>query len=113
MKRCGNIETNPLSDPEAFIEYSAYIEYVYNNINDYKRNKDRNTLIVFGDMSADIMTHEKFQAIIKELYIRCRKLNISLVFIIPFFFCSERNQMKFYTFLNNEDLPQKTTTKNL
>ena len=27
------------------------------------------------------MTNRKFQAIIKELFIRCRKLNISLVFI--------------------------------
>ena len=28
----------------------------------------------------------KFQAIIKELFIRCRKLNISLVFITQFYF---------------------------
>ena len=32
-------------------------------------------------MIADIMTNKKFQAIIKKLFIRCRKLNISLVFI--------------------------------
>ena len=32
-------------------------------------------------MIADIMTNKKFQAIIKESFIRCRKLNISLVFI--------------------------------
>ena len=32
-------------------------------------------------MIADIMTSKKFQAIIKELFIRCRKLNISLIFI--------------------------------
>ena len=32
-------------------------------------------------MIADIMTNKKFQAIIKELFIRCRKVNISLVFI--------------------------------
>ena len=31
-------------------------------------------------MIADIMTNKRFQAIIKELFIRCRKLNISLVF---------------------------------
>ena len=35
---------------------------------------------------ADISTNKKFQAIIKELFIRCRKLNISLVFITqPYF----------------------------
>ena len=38
-------------------------------------------LIVFDDMIADIMRNLKFQAIIKELFIRCRKLNISLVLI--------------------------------
>ena len=36
---------------------------------------------MFDDMVADIMANKKFQAIIKELFIRCRKLNISLVFI--------------------------------
>ena len=37
-------------------------------------------------MIADIMTNERFQAIIKELFIRCRKLNISLVFIMQSYF---------------------------
>ena len=37
-------------------------------------------------MIADIMTNKKFQAIIKELFIRCRKLNISLVFITQSYF---------------------------
>ena len=32
-------------------------------------------------MIADIMANKKFQIIIKELFIRCRKINISLVFI--------------------------------
>ena len=37
-------------------------------------------------MIVDIMSNKKFQAIIKELFIRCRKLNISLVFITqPYF----------------------------
>ena len=37
-------------------------------------------------MIADIMTNQKFQSLIKELFIRCRKLNISLVFITqPYF----------------------------
>ena len=53
---------------------------VYNNINDYNRNRNREILIVFGDMIADIMTNKKIQTIIKELFIRCRKLNISFAF---------------------------------
>ena len=53
---------------------------VYENINNYKSNRKRKLLIVFDDMIADIMTNKRFQAIIKELFIRCRQLNISLVF---------------------------------
>ena len=49
-------------------------------------NKKRRILIVFDDLIADIMTNKKFQAIIKELFIRCRKLNISLVFITQSYF---------------------------
>ena len=54
---------------------------VHNNIDDYNPNRNRKILIVFDDMIADIMTNKNFQAIIKELFIRCRKLNISLVLI--------------------------------
>ena len=55
---------------------------VYGNIDDYNPNRKRKILIVFDDMIADIMSNKKFQAIIKELLIRCRRLNISLVFTI-------------------------------
>ena len=55
---------------------------VYENIQDYNLNRKRKILIVFEDMIADIITNKKIQFIIKELFIRCRKLDISLVFII-------------------------------
>ena len=42
---------------------------------------EKKILIVFDDMIADITSNKKFQTIIKELFIRCRKLNISFVFI--------------------------------
>ena len=54
---------------------------VYNNIDDYDQLRKIKILIVFDDMIADIMTSKKFPAIIKELFIKCRKFNISLVFI--------------------------------
>ena len=41
-------------------------------------------------MIADIMENKKFQATIKELFIRCRKLNISLVFITQSYFSVSR-----------------------
>ena len=59
---------------------------VYDNIDDYNSNRRRKISIVFDDMIADIMTNRRFQAIIKELFIRCRKLNISLVFITQSYF---------------------------
>ena len=51
------------------------------SIEDYNPNRQRKILIVFDDMIADIMTNKKFQSIIKEFFIRCSKLYISLVFI--------------------------------
>ena len=59
---------------------------VYENINDYSPRRKGKNLIVFDDMIADIMANKKFKAIIKELFIRCRKLNISLVFITQSYF---------------------------
>ena len=59
---------------------------VYENINYYNSSRKRKMLIVFDDMITDIMTNKQFQAIIKELFIRCRKLNISLVFITQSYF---------------------------
>ena len=59
---------------------------VYENVNNYNPSKKRKVLITFDDMIADIMTNKKFQSIIKELFIRCRKLNISLVFITQSYF---------------------------
>ena len=43
-------------------------------------------------MIADIMSNKKFQAIIKELFIRCRKLNISLVFITQSYFSLPKDE---------------------
>ena len=40
------------------------MDYVYNKTDDHNPLRKRKTLIVFHDMIADIMTNEKFQAII-------------------------------------------------
>ena len=52
---------------------------------------------------ADIMTNKTFQAIIKELFIRCRKLNISLVFITQSYFSVLKDVIKFYTLFDYEN----------
>ena len=70
-----------LNNPNTFIECSNTTNDVYENINDYNLSRRRKILIVFDAMTADIMTNKKFQAKIKELFVRFRKLNILLVFI--------------------------------
>ena len=75
-----------LNNPSAFIECSNTMNDVYENINDYNPIRKRKKNIVFDDLIADIMSKKKFQAIIKKLFIRCRKLNISLVFITQSYF---------------------------
>ena len=55
-------------------------------MDDVYKEIDKKVLIVFNDMIADIMGNKKFQAIIKELFIRCRKLNTSLAFITQSYF---------------------------
>ena len=74
------------NDSEAFIECSNTMDDVYENIDDYNPIKKIKNLIVFDDMFADIMSNKKFQAVMKELFIRCRKLNILLVFITQSYF---------------------------
>ena len=63
---------------------------VYENIDDYNLSKKRKILIAFDDMIAEIMTNNTFQGIVEELFIRCRKLNISLVFIMQLFFLFQK-----------------------
>ena len=75
-----------LNDRHAFIEYSSDINDVLEEI-----NRDKKVLIIFGDMMADIMRSEKFKAIVKELFIRCRKLNISIVFITQSYFTTPKD----------------------
>ena len=46
----------------------------------------RNILIVFHDMIADILSNKKLNPIVAELFIRGRKLNVSIAFITQFYF---------------------------
>ena len=64
---------------------------VYKNIHNHNPSRKRKILIVFDDMIADIMTNKRFQVIINELFIRSRKLNIALVFIMQSYFPVPKN----------------------
>ena len=81
IKNRENVGIKDVNDSNAFIEYSYTMDDVYKNIDDYNPSRKRKILITFDDMIADIMKNKKFQSIIKKLFIRCRKLSISLVFI--------------------------------
>ena len=59
---------------------------VYKNINDYNPDKENKILIVFDDMIADIINNKKLNSIVTELFIRARKLNISLALITQSYF---------------------------
>ena len=75
-----------LNDPYAFIEYSDDMNDVYENINNCNKNRDKKVLIVFDDMIADIEYNKNFKRIIKELFYRARKRNVSIIFITQCYF---------------------------
>ena len=74
------------NDPKAFIQYSNDMHDVYRNIDDYNPDKENKILRVFDDMIADMIHIKKLNSIVTELFIRGRKLNISLVFITQSYF---------------------------
>ena len=86
IKNRENAGIKHLNDSKAFIDCSNTMNDVYENMDLYNPNRKRKVLIVFDDMIADIMANKKFQSIIKELFIRCRKINISLAFITQSYF---------------------------
>ena len=75
-----------VNNPNAFIVCSNTMDDVYEDIDNYNPKRDKKVLTVSNDMIADITSKKIFQAIIKELFIRCRKLNISLLFITQSYF---------------------------
>ena len=81
------------------MQYSQCMDDVHNNIDGDNPKRERRILIAFDDMTADIMPNKKFQAMIKELFIICRKLSIPLVFITQSYFsvpkCARSNSMHY------------------
>ena len=59
---------------------------VYKNIEKYNPGKKRKVLMVFNDMIADMINNKKLNSVVTELFIRGRKLNISIVFIMQSYF---------------------------
>ena len=78
-------------DPKDFMEYSNDMQDVYKNIEDYNPIKRRKVLIVFDDMIADMINKSKLNPVVTELFIRGRKLNISIAFISQSYFKVPKN----------------------
>ena len=74
------------NDSKDFTEYSNDMQDVYKNIEDYNPNKECKILIIFDDMIADMINNKKLNPVVTELFIRGRKLDISIVFIIQSYF---------------------------
>ena len=71
-----------LNNPHAFIEYSDDMSDVLDDINNYNKNRNIKVVIVFDDIIADIEYNKNFKIIIKELFYRSRKINVSSIFIM-------------------------------
>ena len=97
-----NAGTKHLNDSKAFIECSNTMDGVYENINDYNPSRKRKVLTIFDDMIADIMSNKKFQAITKELFIRCRKY-FSCFYHSILFFCSKKCKIEFNALFHYEN----------
>ena len=79
-------ELNHYDDPKGFMDYSNNIQDVYKNIEEYNPGKNRAVLIIFDDMIADMISNKKLNPVVTKLFIRGRKHNITIVFIIQCYF---------------------------
>ena len=86
IKKREKVGSDHFNDCKAFMEYSNDMQDVYKNIEDYNPGKNRKVLIVLDDMIADMINNKKLDSIVTQLFIRGRKLNISIVFIIQSYF---------------------------
>ena len=68
------------------MEYSNDMQDVCKNIEDYNPIKNRKILIVFDEMIADMINNKKLNPVVTELFIRGRKLSISIAFITQSYF---------------------------
>ena len=86
IKKREKVGLDHFDDHKAFIEYSNDMQDVNKNIEDYNPGKKRKVLIIFEDKIADMINNKKLNPTVTELFIRGRKLNISIVFIMQSYF---------------------------
>ena len=79
-------ELKNFNNSKAFIVYSNDMQHVYKNIEEYNTDKERKILIAFDGMIADMINIKKVNSVVIKLFIRGRKLNISVIFITQSYF---------------------------
>ena len=67
------------------------MDNIYGSIEEYNPNRKQKILIVFNGMIADMLSNKKLKPVVIELFIRERKLNISLVFITESYSVVQKN----------------------
>ena len=80
------VVTEIIKNSKTFIDYSQTSDDFYENLEDYNPTNKRRVLIVFDNMIADMESNKKLSPKVTELFLRGRKLNISLVFISQSYF---------------------------
>ena len=108
----GKVGIKKIKNPKEFIDYSQTIDDVYESLEDYNPTKKRRDLIVFDVMIADMESNKKLTPIFTQLFLRGRKVNISLVFISHSYFkvpkTIRRNATHYFImkFCNNRELQE-------
>ena len=87
IKKREDVRIKYCNDPNAFIECSNRLNYVYQSIDDYNPSRKRKILIVFDGMITDIMSNKKFQTISSVIY----------------YFISFMNNAKNYLWFSDQD----------
>ena len=91
IKKHKNAGIKHFNDLKSLIERSNTLDDVYENIDDFNPSRKRKLAIVFDDIIADVKSNKKFQLKIEELFIRFKRLDISLVFIPQSYFTAPKD----------------------
>ena len=92
---------NHFNDPKAFIEYWNDMLDAYKNGEDYNPDKKRKVVIIFDDMIADLINNKKLNPIVTELFIRGRKLNITIAIITQSYFKVPKDKILHFFYYEN------------
>ena len=91
IKKREDVGIKHFDDSKDFIEQSIDMDDNYENIEEWNPNKKSKVLIVFDDMIVDMLSNQKLNPIVTELFIKGKKLNISLFFYyLILFFCVKK-----------------------